>query len=88
MNDLNKNTQTKEVDETGPGNKNVILYTIHCPKCTILEKKLASKNIKFTISEDIEIMMNKGFKSAPMLEVDGEIYDFGQAVKWINAIGG
>lgn len=69
-------------------NKNVILYTIHCPKCNVLEKKLASKNIDFTISEDIETMMNKGFKSAPMLEVNGTAYDFSQAVKWVNTIGG
>lgn len=86
MNDLN-DVKTNESGE-GPCNKNVILYTIHCPKCNVLEKKLASKNIDFTISEDIETMMNKGFKSAPILEVNGMAYDFSQAVKWVNTIGG
>lgn len=84
MDKKDENLITEEIEQ----NKNVILYTIHCPKCNVLEKKLASKNIDFTISEDIETMMNKGFKSAPMLEVNGTAYDFSQAVKWVNAIGG
>lgn len=86
MSDLN--ITNKNETEAAQGNKNVILYTIHCPKCNILEKKLASKNIDFKISEDIETMMSKGFKTAPMLEVDGMAYDFSQAVKWVNTIGG
>lgn len=82
MNDLN-DVKTKE-NGGGTSDKSVILYTIHCPKCKVLEKKLTSENIKFEINENIEDMMNKGFKTAPILEVDGEFYDFSQAIKWIN----
>ena len=62
------------------------LYTINCPKCIVLEKKLKEKDIQFEIVEDMDIMEQKGFMSAPMLEVDGEIMDFSNAVKWINEI--
>ena len=62
----------------------ITLYTTHCPKCTILEKKLTDKNIKFEIVDDLDIMIEKGFLTAPMLEVNEETLDFGSAVKWIN----
>ena len=53
-------------------------------KCAILEKKLTDKNIKFEIVDDLDIMIKKGFLTAPMLEINEEILDFGNAVKWIN----
>lgn len=61
----------------------VILYSTHCPKCKVLEKKLQDKKIKYDEVNDIDVMQAKGFMSAPMLEVDGEIMDFGKAIKWI-----
>ena len=64
----------------------VILYSTNCPKCNILEKKLSFANIDFSIETDVEIMQNKGFMSAPMLEVDGKIMDFGDAIKWVNSL--
>jgi len=64
----------------------VILYSTNCPKCNILEKKLFSANIDFSIETDVEIMQSKGFMSAPMLEVDGKIMDFGNAIKWVNSL--
>ena len=60
------------------------LYTIDCPKCRVLESKLKAKKVAFEECRDIEIMQEKGFKSAPMLEVDGAAMNFGDAVKWIN----
>ena len=62
----------------------VKLYSTHCPKCIILEKKLKQKNIPFEEINDVEIMTKKGFMQAPMLEVDGEVMDFKQANDWIN----
>lgn len=69
------------------GNKRVILYTIHCPKCKILEKKLEKSDIVYEINEDIEEMMEKGFKTAPILEVDGKIYDFNGAIGLLRELG-
>lgn len=62
----------------------VILYTTHCPKCIVLEKKLKSKNIEYTENMDTDLMISKGFLSTPMLEVDGNIMDFKAANTWIN----
>lgn len=66
----------------------VILYSTHCPKCSVLEKKLSSSDINFNIVTDEDLMIKKGFISAPMLEVDGKIMDFKSAVEWINNVVG
>lgn len=63
---------------------NIILYTIGCPKCKVLEIKMNQKNIKFEIINDIDIMKEKGIQQAPVLEVDGKLYNFTQAIKWVN----
>lgn len=62
----------------------VILYTTFCPKCRVLESKLKQKNITYSEISDIDIMTEKGFMSAPMLEVDGIVMDFTTANTWIN----
>ena len=60
------------------------LYSTHCPKCRVLEIKLKQKNIEYEECNDIDEMMKKGILSAPYLEIDNELLDFGKAVKWIN----
>lgn len=64
----------------------VIFYTIGCPKCNILETKLKEKNISFTTVSDEKDLIAKGFgdKTFPLLEVNGNIMGFSQAVKWVN----
>ena len=62
----------------------VILYTIHCPKCDILEQKLNMKNVEYTLIDDVSVIQAKGLDAMPVLEVDGELLDFGAAVKWVN----
>ena len=61
-----------------------ILYTTHCPKCNVLKKKLESKNIEFKICEDVDLMLSKGIQQAPYLEVDNELMNFSNAIKWVN----
>lgn len=61
----------------------VKLYTTHCPRCRVIEKKLAQKNIQYTEVTDLKEMERRGFTSAPMLEVDGTTYKFGDANRWI-----
>lgn len=63
---------------------NVILYSTHCPKCKVLGMKLKQKNINFEENTNIDVMIEKGFKSAPILEVDGIVYDFKEAIDWIG----
>lgn len=62
----------------------VTLYSTHCPKCNVLEKKLKQKNISYEEVNDIEIMKDKGYLSVPILEVDDVSMDFKIASDWIN----
>lgn len=48
-----------------------------------LENELKKRNIEYEEINDIEIMKQKGFMSAPMLEVNGEVKDYTTAIKWI-----
>ena len=64
----------------------VVLYSTHCPRCNVLEKKLQQKNIQYEEVNDVEIMMEKGYMSAPTLEVDGVSMNFKEAVDWINSL--
>ena len=65
----------------------VILYSTHCPKCQVLEKKLRDKGIEFQIETDVDTMIEKGYLMAPVLVVDGKEYEFGEAVAWVNESG-
>ncbi len=63
----------------------VILYSTGCPKCHVLETKLNQIGIEYELESDADVMIAKGFMSAPMLEVDGTVMDFSSAIKWINS---
>lgn len=62
----------------------IVLYTTYCPKCKVLETKLNQKNIQFELNDNVRELIKKGYAQAPMLEVDGELMDFGEAVKWVD----
>lgn len=63
---------------------NVVLHSTHCPKCKVLESKLKKKSIYYKENNDVEIMVQKGFLTVPMLEVDGKTMNFTEANAWIN----
>ena len=63
---------------------NVILYSTGCPKCNILKKKLADAKIDYKVVEDVNVMVSKGLKEVPWLEVDGNLMNFVDSSKWIN----
>lgn len=64
----------------------ITLFSTHCPKCVVLEKKLKTKNIEYEEVNDVEIMKEKGYLTVPILEVDGESMDFKRASDWINTL--
>lgn len=49
-----------------------------------METKLKQQNIEFEISTDIDEIIQKGFQAAPVLEIDGELIDYGKAIQWVN----
>ncbi len=60
------------------------LYSTGCPKCKILEMKLKQKNIRYNEISDLEKLKEKNILQVPVLEVDGEFYDFAKAVMFVN----
>ena len=60
------------------------MYSTHCPQCKVLETKLNKKNIQYEVCDDLDTMKQLGFKSVPVLDVDGTIFNFSDAVKWVN----
>ena len=62
----------------------VTLYTIDCPKCKILEKKLNNAGIEYSACKDRFIIKSKGMDLMPVLEVDGKRMGFKEAVDWVN----
>ena len=63
----------------------VILYSTGCPKCRILETKLQNKGVYYTKNTSVDEMEKLGFTAVPVLSVGGKYFEFGDAVKWINA---
>lgn len=65
----------------------IILYTIDCPKCKILEKKLEQAGVEYEVCRDKGLMEQKGFDFMPVLEVNGRIMNFSEAISWTNERG-
>ena len=65
----------------------MVLYsTENCPRCKMLKMKLAKKNIEYEEISDIEVLLSKGIKQAPMLEVNGELLNLSKANDYINSL--
>ncbi len=64
----------------------VTLFSTHCPKCCVLEKKLKQKNISYEEVNDIEIMKEKGYLTVPVLEVDGISMNFKEAFNYVDSL--
>ena len=68
----------------------IILYSIGCPQCKVLERKLDSYHAVYELCTDEEVMKAKGFKTAPILglieEINGETKEtylpFSKAYAW------
>ena len=66
----------------------VTLYSTHCPKCEILEKKLLQKGIVFTLIDDNAEVVKFGkehkIMSAPILKVNNAVFSFSDANAWLK----
>lgn len=62
----------------------IMLYTIGCPACNILEKKLIQAGIEYTTISDESTLQKAGIIQFPVLEVDGIRYSLGDANKWLK----
>lgn len=60
------------------------LYTNNCPKCKILKQKLDEKGFQYEVSNDMNLLINKGYKTVPILEVEDIYMTYIEAVNWIK----
>jgi len=65
---------------------NVTIYSTHCPQCNMLERMLTAKNVQFNTVVGKEAIIERGYKTAPILDVDGKIMSFAEAVRWVNSM--
>ena len=63
----------------------IIMYSTHCPRCTVLETKLKQKGIQYKEIDDVKEMSKLNIMAVPVLKVDNQIMGFANAVKWVNA---
>lgn len=65
----------------------VTLYSTGCPKCKVLEKKLSEIGVDFVINSNVDDMRELGFRQAPMLKVNNEIYNFFESMELLSTDG-
>lgn len=63
----------------------ILLYTIHCPACNVLEKKLQKAGLMYSVIDDESEMQH--IEQFPMMSVDcGPLMTFREADQWIKEI--
>lgn len=62
----------------------MVLYTVGCVKCNILEKRLKKNGFNFQVSDDVNYLIEKGFQNAPVLEVNGKLYKYEDAMDMLK----
>lgn len=63
---------------------NIVLYSTNCPKCKQLERLLEKVGLEYVVCTDIDAMAALGMREAPYLQVNGKLYHFAAAWKWIK----
>lgn len=66
----------------------MIVYSTGCPQCEVLKKKLADKNVDFTLVENrdevIKAAEGFGITNVPFMVVDDKVYNFVESINYIN----
>lgn len=62
----------------------MVLYSTGCPKCGILEKRLKKDGFIFQVSNDVDYLIEKGFENAPVLEVNGKLHKYEDAMEMLK----
>ena len=61
------------------------VYSIpYCPMCDLLKEELQEKEIPYESIMDKEILQNKGITHVPVLEVEGQLLNTAEALKWVK----
>lgn len=62
------------------------LYSNGCPRCKKLKEELDKFNAKYNTSNDFSVIINAGFKTVPVLEVNNEFLGYDNALKYIREV--
>lgn len=62
----------------------IVLYSIGCPKCAVLKKKLDDAGIGYLTVSDEKTIVEAGIDTVPVLEVEGTRLGFSAAIQWVN----
>lgn len=62
----------------------IILYSTGCPKCEVLKKKLAEKDIPYTENSSVDEMLALNIKTVPVLSIGGNLKNFTESVAWLR----
>ena len=62
----------------------ITLYSTHCPQCKALETLLTQKGINFQVNDNVVEMISLGFTHAPILDVNGTLMNFKDALTWVR----
>ena len=60
------------------------VYSTGCPQCKVLIAKLNEKTIPYEVVSDIDVMIEKGIQSVPIIEAHGKLYPFKEALELIK----
>lgn len=64
------------------------LYSTGCVRCNLVKQMLDMHNVSYQEVNDKQIMIEKDFESAPVLEVDGKVIeDYSLILSWLKNNG-
>lgn len=64
--------------------ESIKLYSTGCPKCIALEQRLKAKKIVVEKISNIDQIKARGISSVPVLDVNGNLMNFSEAMKWVK----
>lgn len=65
-------------------NQFIVYCRPSCFRCKHLKSMLTQNDISFIEEYNIDIMDEKGIDHVPMLEVDGALLNYDEALEWIE----
>ena len=67
---------------------NVVLYTLHCPACKIIQKTMDQKRISYQIIDNRNLVLEQAdrFKTndIPFATIDGQFFDTSALKKFVE----
>ena len=64
----------------------ITLYSTGCPRCKILESALDAKGMIYNKISDEQTIIDKGFLTVPVLDVDGKAMMFPEAFNYVKGV--